>query len=133
MAMQHAPNNAVEQELASSQLDELALAHNGEPWSAWRDAVLQWHLHEMTTARAEAWIPGLAAGYDTVVEKVLRNFYDYNLRAAISRLTTENIELRQRMLAAAKCARFYASGATDAGERANAALRAILRPEHRTR
>lgn|SRR5262245_48573806 len=126
MATQHAQISHVERELASTQLDELALAHEGLPWTAWREAVIEWHLQALTTARAEAWVPGLMASYDPAVGKALSRFYDRHLRTAIHRLTHENIELRQKALAATECARFYASGATDAGVRANAALRTLL-------
>jgi hypothetical protein len=126
MATQHAQINQVERDLASAQLDELALAYDGLPWTAWRDAVLQWHLQAIATARAEAWIPGLISSYDPIVEKALRRFYDHSVRNAINRLTNENIELRRKALASAECARFYASGATDAGARANAALRTLI-------
>ena len=126
MATQHAPIDRVERDSASAQLDELALTHDGEPWVAWKDAVVEWHLRIITDARAETWIPGICAQYDPIIEKALSRFYDHQLRNAISRLTAENIELRRKMLAAADCARFYASGATDTGARASAALKALF-------
>jgi hypothetical protein len=126
MATQHASIDQVEKDIVSAQLDELALAHDGEPWTAWKAAVVEWHLRVVTAARAESWVPGLRATYDPVTEKALSRFYDHHLRNAIGRLTIENIELRHKMLAAAECARFYASGATDTGERANSALRALF-------
>jgi hypothetical protein len=126
MATQLAPISRIERDAASAQLDELALAHDGEPWAAWKDAVVDWHLRVIGTARAETWIPGLCAQYDPIVEKALSRFYDHQLRNAIERLMAENAELRRKLLGVAHCARFYASGANDTGVRASAALRSLL-------
>jgi hypothetical protein len=104
MATQHAPIDFVERELASAQLDELALAYHDQPWAAWRDAVLEWHLKAFATARAEAWIPGLAGrpDHDPVVRKFLSRFYRHHMYVAIRRLRAENIELRRKALEAAE-------------------------------
>jgi hypothetical protein len=130
MATQHAPIDLAERDLACAQLDELALAYYGQPWTAWKDAVLEWHLKAFATARAEAWIPGLAGRphHDPVVKKFLSRFYRHHMHVAIRRLRAENIELRHKLLDAAEGVRFYAGGATDAGERAKAILRALLAP-----
>ncbi len=128
MRTQHAPIDPVERDIAAVQLDELALAHNGQPWTAWKDAVLQWHLRALATAQAQAWIPGLSNHQDPVVEEALNRFHSHHVRIAISRLRVENIELRRKVLDATKCALFYASGATDAGRRANTVLRELLTP-----
>jgi hypothetical protein len=47
------------------------------------------------------------------------------MRCGIGRLRTENLELRRKMLDAAECACFYASGAIDSGARANRVLRRL--------
>jgi len=99
MAMWHAPD-AVEREFASAQLDELALIHVGQPWTAWRESVLEWHFRTLAAARSEAWIPGLADSRDPVVEKALRRFYSHHIGVAIKRLRAENIELRRKLLKA---------------------------------
>src|SRR6266849_4377048 len=49
MATRHAPIDHTERDLASVQLDALALAHDGLPWAAWKDAVLDWHLQRLAT------------------------------------------------------------------------------------
>jgi hypothetical protein len=130
MATWHAAD-AVEREFASAQLDELALAHVGQPWTAWKESVLEWHLRTLATARSEAWIPGLADSRDPVVEKALGRFYSHHIGVAIKRLRAENIELRRKMFEMTACARFYASGATDVGARANALLKALQLPPAR--
>ena len=40
-ATQFAPVELDERELADAQLDDIALAHEGEPWSAWKSAVVE--------------------------------------------------------------------------------------------
>ena len=49
-------------------------------------------------------------------------------RDELKRLRRENAELRRKIIDAAECTRFYASGAIDAGERAATALRSLLSP-----
>jgi hypothetical protein len=126
MATKHAPIDPAERDFASAQLDELALAHDGLPWIAWKDAVLDWHLQAFATARAEAWIPGLADSHHPVIENFLIRFYGHHVHLAICRLRAENIELRRKCVDAAECIRFYASGAMDTGKRATTVLRSLL-------
>jgi hypothetical protein len=121
---EHAPIDPVEWDLAAGQLDELAHAHAGEPWPAWKEAVAEWHLQALAAARAQAWLPGMAGAQDPVVEEFLARFYRHHVRVAISRLRMENIELRRRMLDALECARFYAGGASDGGRHAADVLHA---------
>jgi hypothetical protein len=128
MATKHVPIDDGERDLASAQLDELALAHAGLPWTAWKDAVLDWHVQRFATAQAEAWVPGFAGCHDPAVKKLLSRFYRHHMHAAILRLRAENIELRRKVVDAAECTRFYASGAIDAGERAATVLRSLLSP-----
>jgi hypothetical protein len=128
MATRHAPIDGDERELASAQLDELALSHDKTSWAEWKDAVLDWHLQRFATARAEAWIPGLPGCHDPAVRKLLSRFYRHHMHAAIRRLRAENAELRRKVIDAAECTRFYASGAFDAGQRAATALRSVLSP-----
>jgi hypothetical protein len=130
MATWGAPD-AVEREFASAELDDLALAHDGQPWTVWKESVLEWHLRTLAAARSEAWIPGLAERGDPVVEKALGRFYSHHMGVAIRRLRAENLELRRKMLETTACARFYASGVTDAGARANALLKALQLPSAR--
>jgi hypothetical protein len=103
MASRHAPIDHTERDLASVQLDALALAHDGLPWAAWKDAVLDWHLQRLATARAEAWVPGFAGCHDNnpVMAKLLSRFYRHHMHIAIRRLRAENIELRRKIVDAA--------------------------------
>ena len=125
MGMLNAPIDPVERDLAAAQLDDIAQVHDGEPWPAWKDAVLRWHVDAVADARAEAWIPGMAGAQDPVVEETLGRFYRHHMRLTIGHLKAENVELRRRLLLAVACARFYAGGASDAGERALKMLAAL--------
>jgi hypothetical protein len=132
MATKHVPIDPSERDLASAQLNELALAHDGVPWTVWKDAVLNWHLQRLAMAQAEAWIPGLACRTDNdpVVMEFLDRFHRHDMLAAIRRLRAENIELRHKIIDAAECTRFYASGAIDGGERATTTLRSLSSRRH---
>ena len=67
-------------------------------------------------------MPGLARSPDPVVEEALNCFYRHHMRVAMGHLKTENLELRRKLIEVVECARFYASGATDAGARAHSTL-----------
>jgi hypothetical protein len=97
-ATQHQAIDTAEREFVSAQLDQLALTNEGLPWSAWKEAVLEWHLEALAAARSEAWIPGLADGVNAIVERALERLYGHHVAAAIKRLRVENIRLRRRML-----------------------------------
>ena len=125
MGTQHAPVDSVERDLAAAQLDEIALANEGRPWAVWKDFVLRWYLEAVARARAEAWVPGMAGSQDPVVEEALNRFYRHHMRLALGHLRAENLELRRKVVDALACARFYASGANDAGERAHVMLAAL--------
>jgi hypothetical protein len=122
MGTQNLPLDPMERELAAAQLDHIAIAFDGAPMSCWKDAVLRWHLQALADARSEAWIPGLVAANDPIVEEALGRFYRHHMRATIGRLKAENMDLRRKLLDAVACARFYASGAVDAGTRAHRML-----------
>jgi hypothetical protein len=124
MATQYAPIDPAERDLVSAQLEELALVHDGQPWSRWKNAVVEWHVRALATIRSQAWIPGLSAPRDPVVEEALGRYYRYHVRAAIGRLRDENVELRRKLIDALECARFYAQGGEDHGERAHLVLHA---------
>src|SRR5262245_28828201 len=125
MATQHAPVDPVERDLAAAQLDDMVLANQRRPWEAWKDLVLRWHLEAVARARAEAWVPGMAGSQDPMVEEALNRFYRHHMRLAIGHLRAENLELRRKVVDALACARFYASGGNDAGERAHVTLAAL--------
>jgi hypothetical protein len=122
VAPHEAPLDAVEQDLAAAELDDIAAAHGGEPWPAWRDIVLRWHCQAVADARAQAWVPGLGGTQDPVVEEALDRFYRHHMRVAVAHLRGENLELRRRLIEAMACIRFYAGGGSDAGARAQRAL-----------
>ena len=128
MGTHHVRVDPVERDLAAAELDDIAVAHDGKPWAAWRDVVLRWHADAVANARAEAWIPGTAGSQDPVVEETLRRFYHHHTRVTIGQLKAQNMELRRRLVDAVACARFYASGASDAGARANTVLAGLDLP-----
>jgi hypothetical protein len=117
MATQQAQIDPVERELASIQLDEIALAHHGHTWTVWKEAVLDWHLRTLAQAQSQGWVPGLAGRQDAAVEEALRRFHGHHVGVVIGRLRAENVELRRKLLEASDGARFYAGGTTDAGAR----------------
>ena len=125
MGTYHAPLDPVEQDLAAAQLDDIAVSYQGKPWAVWKGIVLRWHIEAVASARAEAWIPGMAGPQDPVVEEALSRFYRHHMRLTISHLRAENLDLRRMLVDAAACARFYACGATDAGEHARRLLAAL--------
>jgi hypothetical protein len=122
MGTQYGSVDPVERDLAAAQLDDIALTFAGRPWPVWRDVVLRWHLKAVASARAEAWIPGMGGSQDPVVEEAISRFYRHHMRVTIGHLKTENLELRRKLVDAIACARFYAGGGADAGERAHSVL-----------
>jgi hypothetical protein len=126
MGTKHMPVEAGERNLAAAQLDDLARTHAGKPWASWKDVVVEWHVQTIADARSEGWIPGLGGAQDPVVEQALSRFYSYHMRDTIARLKAENIELQRKLIDAVECARFYASGHDDAGERAHSTLEELL-------
>jgi hypothetical protein len=126
MGTKHAAIDAAERILAVAQLEDIARTHAGLPWASWKDVVVEWHVQGIADARAGSWIPGMASTQDPAIEQVLRRYYSYHMSAAIARLKAENTELHRKLIDAAACARFYASGSTDCGERANSVLAELL-------
>jgi len=129
MATQFAHVEVDERDLADAQLDDIALAHEGEPWPAWKGAVVEWHVQTLARVRAESWIPGMSGEQDPMVERALSRFSSYHMRTTIERLREENAALQKKLVVAVTCARFYAAGATDAGACARTALATLLAPE----
>jgi hypothetical protein len=127
MGTQTAPIDPVERDLAAAQLDDIVLANQDRGREVLKEVVLAWYLEAVANARAEAWIPGLARSQDPLVEEVLGRFYRHHMSATVVRLKAENLELQRKLIDAVACARFYETGATDAGERAHSML-ASLRP-----
>ncbi len=129
MATQFAAVEVDERDLADAQLENIALAHEGEPWTAWKGAVVEWHVRTLARVRAESWIPGMAGEQDPMVERALSRFSSYHMRTTIARLREENAVLQKKLVDAVTCARFYAAGATDTGACARATLTSLLAPE----
>jgi hypothetical protein len=127
MGTQTAPVDPVEWDLAAAQLDDIVRANRGRGWDVWKDVVLAWHIEAVASARAEAWVPGMARSQDPVVEEVLGRFYRHHMRLTIGRLKAENLDLRRKLVEALSCVRFYETGATDAGERAHSMLEGLER------
>jgi hypothetical protein len=129
MTTQFAPVELDERELADAQLEDIALAHEGEPWPALKCAVVEWHVQMLARVRAESWIPGMAGEQDPMVERALSRFSSYHMRTTIARLREENAVLQRKLVDAVACARFYAAGSTDAGVSARRVLATLLAPE----
>jgi len=129
MATQFVPVELDERELADAQLDDIALAHEGEPWTAWKGAVVDWHVQTLARVRADSWIPGMSGEQDPMVERALSRFSSYHMRTTIARLREENALLQRKLVDAVTCARFYAAGATDAGACARTTLTTLLLPD----
>ena len=102
---------------------------------------LEQQVHSLTGARAEAGSgAGLSAGpgagpgaglgetgkLDPIVEQALSRFYSHQVKAAIGRLTVENVDLTTKLVSALKCIEFYAGGAMDAGAHAKAMIKILL-------
>ena len=125
MWTKHASIDPLERDLAAAELNDIAQANEGKPWAVWKDAVVQWHIEAIADARANAWIPGMASSHAPMVNEVLKRFYGYHMKSTIGRLKFENMGLRRSLVAAVACARFYSSGANDAGVRAHTILAAL--------
>src|SRR5262249_38251856 len=93
-ATQFAPVELDDRELADAQLDNIALAHEGEPWPAWNSAVVEWHVQTIAPVAVERWIPGMAGEQDPMVERALSRFSSYHMRTTIARLREENAALQ---------------------------------------
>jgi hypothetical protein len=104
--------------IVSNELDHLLLAHGGQPTSAWKAAIIEWHLRAVDIVVANAWVPGMAGRQDAVVEEALGRFHSHHVKITITRLTRENSDLKARLLTALECIRFYAFGGADGGARA---------------
>lgn len=85
-------------------------------------AIVDWHFRGIIEARTEMWVPGMAGSANPKVEEVLQKYYTHRIKSTIERLTAENVRLKQQVVAAADCLKYYASGETDGGTRANSEL-----------
>jgi hypothetical protein len=90
------------------------------------DALVDWQIDAVASARRDSWIPGMAGARDPVVQDVLSRYYAQRLGMAVAHLIDENFVLKQQLLDAVECIRFYALGASDQGVRANATLGPLL-------
>jgi hypothetical protein len=93
------------------------------------EAIVEWQIEAVAGARMDSWIPGMAGSRDSVVKDVLSRYYAHRMGVAVARLIDENSGLKQQLLHAAECIRYYALGTTDGGSRAKAALGPLLAPE----
>ncbi len=113
--------------MAAAQLDDIVAANRERGWATCKEVVLAWHLEAVANARAEASVPGLARSQDPVVEEALSRFYHRHRCTTVRRLKAENLELQRKLIDAVACARFYETGAADAGERAHSMLASLER------
>ena len=136
-------------ERRANELESRADTGRQEPAAEWIYSVLKRHIqslerqvHSLTGARAEAGSgagvgSGLGAGLseagklDPVVEQALSRFYSHQVKAAIGRLTVENVDLTTKLVSALKCIEFYAGGAMDAGAHAKAMIKILLAQDAR--
>src|SRR5437899_12673020 len=126
MATQFAHVELDERELADAQLEDIALAHEGEPWPAWKRAVVEWHVQTLARVRAESWIPGMAGEQEPMVERALSRFSSYHMRTTIARLREEHAALQRKFADAVACTRLCWAGAPDGGRGSRAGLAAML-------
>jgi transposase len=143
-------SRVISMERRTSELEARAAANGQEPAAAeWIYSVLKRRIqslerqvHSLTGARAETGPgPGLGAGLgaglgeagklDPIVEQALSRFYSHQVKAAIGRLTVENVDLTTKLVSALKCIEFYAGGAMDAGAHAKAMIKILLAQDDR--
>ncbi|MGP0089067.1 MAG: transposase [Xanthobacteraceae bacterium] len=121
-------------ERRASELEARADAHGQEPGAEWIYSVLKRHIQSLErqvhSLTAEAG-PGEAGKLDPLVEQALSRFYSHQVKAAIGRLTVENVDLTTKLVSALKCIEFYAGGAMDAGAHAKATIKVLLAQDGR--
>jgi len=89
-------------------------------------AIVDWHIKAVAAARADMWVPGMAGCRDPLVEEVLNRFFAHHIGAATAKLTADNTALKQQLVEALACIRFYALAGSDSGARAKAVLETLL-------
>jgi hypothetical protein len=118
-----------ERERLATDLRFVMRHHAWSPTPEVVDALVDWQIEAVASARRDSWIPGMAGSRDPVVQDVLSRYYAQRLGMAVARLIEESFVLKQQLLEAVECIRFYALGASDQGMRANTALGPLLAPE----
>jgi hypothetical protein len=121
---------AEERDRLVTELRYAARNHDWDPSPELIDAIADWHVRAVASARKNIWVPGMAGRHDGVVEEALGRFHARQVSAAIGRLNSENGRLKQRLMRAFACIRFYAAGSADDGRRARAVLATLLPDEH---
>jgi hypothetical protein len=118
-----------ERERLATELRYLTRRHDWNPTPEIVEAVVEWHIEAIAAARLDAWIPGMAGSRDPIVNEVLSRFHAHRMGTAVARLIDMNSELKQQLLHAVECIRFYAGGPSDDGSRAREALGPLLATE----
>jgi hypothetical protein len=121
---------AEERDRLATELRYATRDHDWDPTPELIAAIADWHVRAIASARTNVWIPGMAGRHDRVVEELLGRFHARQVSAAIGRLDSENVRLKQRLVRALACIRFYATGPADDGRRARAVLTTVLPEEH---
>jgi transposase len=123
-------------ERRASELEARGDVNGQEPGAEWIYSVLKRHIqslerqvHSLAGARAEG--EPEAGKLDPIVEQALSRFYSHQVKAAIGRLTVENVDLTTKLVSALKCIEFYAGGAMDAGAHAKAMMKILLAQDGR--
>ena len=120
------PPVPTERDMVAAEVAQIALANKGRPESELADDIVEWHLRTLESTRANLWIPGMAGRQSPAVEEALSRFHQHQVKRTIERLGEEIARLRIATSLALDCVDFYASGSTDGGDCAKAALRALL-------
>jgi hypothetical protein len=118
-----------ERERLATELRYLTRQYNWSPAPEVVEVIVDWQIEAVAAARMDAWIPGMAGSRDPVVNDVLSRFYAHRMGVAVARLIDANSELKQQLLHAVECIRFYAGGPADDGSRARAALGPLIATE----
>lgn len=131
-------SRVIAMERRASELEARADANRQEPGAEWIYSVLKRHIqslerqvHSLTAEAGPGAGLGEAGKLDPMVEQALSRFYSHQVKAAVGRLTVENVDLTTKLVSALKCIEFYAGGAMDAGAHAKAVIKILLAQDGR--
>jgi len=117
---------AGERDRLATELRHVTSLYNWDPPPEIVAAIVDWQIKAIAAARNDMWVPGMAGCRDPLVEEVLSRFYEHHIGSATAKLATENTALKQQLVEALACIRFYALAGSDGGACAKAALENLL-------